>query len=108
MAKDLTAALQALTEEANGQSSRVDKALPAGKPVSAIPERSGSSAPSGGSGKGIASPLTEVDYTGREWFAEKAITSTDGIFTLKLKPIKKLTMTDALGNVVVFNFKSPP
>jgi hypothetical protein len=108
MAKDLTEALHELTEQARGQTSRANASLPAGKPVSAIPERSGSSVPSGGSGQGIASPLTEVDYAVREWYTEAALTSTDGIFTIKLKPIKKITMTDALSNVVVLNFKGPP
>lgn len=108
MAKDLTEALHALTEEARGQSSRVDVALPAGKPVSAIPERSGSALPGGGGGQGIASPLTETDYAAREWYGEKAISSTDGIFTLKIKPVKKVTMADAQGNIAVFNYKSPP
>jgi len=108
MAKDLTAALQALTEEARGQTSRIDRALPAVAPASAIPARSGTALPTAGAGQGIASPLTEADYALREWHPEKNITSTDGIFTLKLKPIKKLIMTDALGGVVVFNYLSPP
>lgn len=72
MAKDLTAALQALTEQASGQTSRVDRALPSARVPPAIPPRSGSSG-----------PITAVDNG--DSFAlkgEKTIASSDGLFTL--------------------------
>lgn len=72
MAKDLTEALQALTEQAAGQTSRVDRTLPTARVPPAIPPRSGSSG-----------PITAVDNG--DSFAlkgEKTIASSDGLFTL--------------------------
>lgn len=71
MAKDLTAALQALTEQAGGQTSRVDKALPAVKQATAIPSRSGASGP-------IVAAATGSSLTPGE---EQTITSSDGLFS---------------------------
>lgn len=109
MAKDLTAALQALTEAAQGQTSRVDKSLPEPKAVSAIPLRSGSSGPIAGTGAGgIASPLTENDYSMRTFFAEKNVTDSSGLLVLKIKPIKSMRLTDANNALVDVNFAAPP
>lgn len=104
MAKDLTDALRSLTE-ASGQTSRVDKALPARPNPPAIPARSGSAGPVATPGAGIASPLTETAFADREFYATGWKT-TDGLFTLPA--IKKVIMTDAVGSVVVFNFAAPP
>lgn len=103
MAKDLTAALHALTMEAQGLTSRVDKTLAAAGAATAIPERSGSAGPQSGN-TGIASPLTETAFADREFFAT-AWKSSDGLFSLPA--IKKIKMTDAAGREVIFNFKSP-
>lgn len=106
MAKDLTAALQALTEEARGQTTRADKTLPAVKVATAIPERSGASGPLAGAASGsIASPLSEADFGNRE-FHEVGWKTTDGLVTLPA--IKKMILTDANGAIVVFNFAAPP
>ncbi len=106
MAKDLTAALHALTEQANGHTTRVDKSLPAAKVAPLIPERVGTSGPiTSGTGGGIASPLTETAFVDREFY-ESGWKTTDGLFTLPA--IKKLVMKDALKNEVVLNFKEPP
>lgn len=108
MAKDLTAALHALTEQARGQTSRDDVALPAGRPVSAIPSRSGTAVPGGGTSGAIASPLTETDYADRTFWTTQNMTSTDGLFTLKIKPIKSVKFNDANLNEVVMNYQAPP
>lgn len=106
MAKDLAEALRALTEGASGQTSRVDKTLPAPRVPSAIPERTGVSGPLATPGAGgIASPLTETAFADREFYATGWKT-TDGLFTLPA--IKKLKMLDANSQEVVFIFKSPP
>ena len=107
MAKDLTSALHELTEQARGQTSRTDAALPAGKPVSAIPARSGTALPPSASTAGIASPLTETDYADRTFYTERNLQSTDGIFTLKVKPVHTITFNDANGSVVVMDYKEP-
>lgn len=73
MAKDLTEALQSLTERAAGQTSRVDKALPARPNPPAIPARTGTAGPIYGTGAG---------GTGFELAAEKTIASSDGLFTI--------------------------
>lgn len=71
MAKDLTAALHALTEQAQGQTTRLDKALPAVKPAPGIPARTGASGPVG----------TGSGGTGFTLGGEKTVTSTDGLLT---------------------------
>ncbi|SDJ61521.1 hypothetical protein [Pseudomonas indica] len=69
-------------------------------------------APSGGTA-GIASPLTE-GATGpgaviaREYYATSTLTSSDGILTLDVQALKKLTMRDANGSPVVIEFAEPP
>lgn len=72
MAKDLTEALQSLTERASGQTSRVDKALPARPNPPAIPARTGSAGPVYASGTGQVFALD----------GEKTYTSSDGLFTI--------------------------
>jgi hypothetical protein len=85
MAKDLSAALQALTEQAQGQTSRVDKALPAGRDIPAIPARSGSSGPM--STPGVAATAFVLR-------GEKTITSSDGIFTFHFPETLETTLDD--------------
>jgi len=72
MAKDLTAALQALTEQASGQTSRVDRSLPAARVPSAIPPRTGASGPKSTVANGDSFALK----------GEETIASSDGLFTL--------------------------
>lgn len=55
-------------------------------------------------GGGIASPLTEVDYTKREYWVD-GMQSSDGLFFLP--SIKKLVLTDANGGEAVVNLAKP-
>lgn len=107
MAKDLTEALAALTEGASGSTTRKEKSLTPKKSPDEIPSRT--AAPSGKTtnGKGIASPLTETAYSERLWHPEKTSVSTDGIWVVRMKPIKQMRFTDANDNVAVFDFKEP-
>jgi hypothetical protein len=107
MAKDLTAALHDLTEQARGQTSRSDTTLPSGVPVSAIPERIGTALPFGQTSGGIASPLTEYDYSLRTFFAERNVTDSSGILIFKIKPIKVMKFKDANLAIVEFKFADP-
>ena len=106
MAKDLTEALRAMTESAQGQTTRVDKSLPAARPAPPIGERSGSSGPiiGLGAGRSITSPLTEEDIAAREYYTD-GWTTSDGLFTLPA--VKKIVFTDAVGSEVIFNFAEP-
>lgn len=65
----------------------------------------------GGGGGGVDSPLTEpVDESGvplREYHPSMTITSSDGLFTMELEPIKKLTMVDASGRSIDFIYADP-
>ena len=56
---------------------------------------------------GIASPLTEADYATREYWAEKTITSSDGLLSFRIKPIKKIIQADANAAEVVQLFADP-
>ena len=75
----------------------------------ALPQRVGmgtynaKNAPSSGGG-GIATPLTEADYTNREYWAS-GLLSSDGLFTMPA--IKVLNMTDADGAPLVINLAQP-
>lgn len=103
MSKDLTEALRALME---GDAST--NVVPALKPRGAAPAVT-SAAPMSGPGKGssgggIASPLTEVSFASRSYWPDETITSTDGMVSLAISPIKQARFTDANGATVVFDF----
>lgn len=103
MSKDLTEALRALTEQSAGENKPQPLANRGGAPAVT------SAALLGGSGAktGIASPLVETAYSAREFHDPTTITSTDGLFTLRIKPVKKIYMKDAGAADVVLEFKAP-
>lgn len=107
MSKDLSAALQKLTADAAGKTTRKDKVLSSGKSTNAIPDRVGSAGPAASTGGGIASPLTETNYSDRTYWTDVNITSTDGFITFVHSPIKQMSFTDANGDNVVIDYKSP-
>ena len=105
--KDLTEALRALTEQANNRPSVQDAMNARG-----ATGRSVASAPlqfvaAGGNGGGIASPLVETGYADRTFHGDTTITSSDGLFTLKIKPVKSIKFKDSLNHDVVIEFKAP-
>lgn len=55
-------------------------------------------------GGGIASPLSETDYTVREYWP-KGLLSSDGLFNIPA--LKTLKMTDNDGAEVILNFAQP-
>lgn len=85
--------------------------LPPVEPRGGVPAATGRgtyTAPAGGSSTaGIASPLTETNYGDREYWAEKTITSSDGLLSFRLRPIKSISQTDANGAPVVQLFANP-
>lgn len=109
MSKDLTEALRQLTEDGAGQTSRVDKTLPPIAVKPDIPPRTGSSPPLGraSAGSSIASPLVETDYAARAYWASQTITSTDGLITWQVEPIKKVFFTDANSQPVEIDYAEP-
>lgn len=108
MSKDLTAALQRLTEDAQGQTTRVDKTLPAPKEASPIGARVGVSPVITNPSGGIASPLVETAYADREWHtAAVMVKSMDLLYSLMVYPIKSVKFTDANGATVVMEYKAP-
>jgi hypothetical protein len=56
---------------------------------------------------GIASPLTETDFSKREYHPEQIVMTTDGMITESRKRIKKVVMVDALRAGVVFQYAAP-
>lgn len=54
------------------------------------------------SGTGIASPITEADYTTRTWHDAREIYTTDGIFTFIIEDLKTVDMMDGNGAPVQF------
>lgn len=104
MSKDLTEALRVLTEQANSGSAAPQAMSERGAAGRVI----GSALLGGGGTKGgIASPLTETAYADREFHTTTTITSTDGLFTLKIKPVKKIKFKDAGNADVEIVFKAP-
>lgn len=102
--KDLTEALRALTEQGQGGA--------AGPPAMKARGAAGivrASALLGGpsSDAGIASPLVETAYADRTFHANSTITSSDGLFTLIIKPVKTIKFKDAASRDVMIEFKAP-
>lgn len=76
-----------------------------------FPAASGRATPEpgkGGGGGGIDGPLDEGAAQRREYHPEKNILSSDGVFAIKLKPLKSITMKDKKGREVVLRFAPPP
>lgn len=67
-----------------------------------------------GGGGGIASPLTEKTKTegaatvpDRDYYGTVVVATSDGIFTMEIKPIKTIKLADADGADVVVNLAEP-
>lgn len=105
MSKDLTEALRLLTGV--DPNSLTNSPEPLKDRGAAAKQKASTLNTAKGSGSGIASPLVETDYADREFHTEIMIASTDGLFTLRIKPVKKIFMKDALSNDVLLEFKSP-
>lgn len=90
------------------ENNRLERTLPELPVRGKQPAKRGSAlwqggAQSGGVGGGIASPLTETNYDDREYH-DSAILTSDFLVAIEIKPLKKLTMSDADGNPVVLNY----
>jgi len=101
--KDLTEALHKLTMEAQGLRRRT----PAMKARGAAPAVTASALLGGSGSGGIASPLKETAYTDRTFHSTVNVTSTDGLFTLKIKPVKEIKFLDSNLRPVTIEFKAP-
>lgn len=99
--------LTALVDQA--QRARLDRALkaaPAAPGIGPATKRKAIAAASsvvGGTGSGIASPLTE-NTTKREYYAVQTVASTDGVITVRVRRVKKIVMKDANNRVVEFRY----
>lgn len=61
-------------------------------------------------GGGIASPLTEVEVSGvgdRTYWPAMLQSTTDGLFSFEVRPIKTWKFLDADGNAVLLNIAKP-
>lgn len=105
MAKDLTEALRKITgtDPLSGEKSTPLATRGLAPAVTSAALLSGVGAKAGN----IASPLTETAYADRTWHSDVTINSSDGIFTLVIKPIKKVFFKDANSADVVMEYKSP-
>lgn len=56
---------------------------------------------------GIASPLTEPDYTTRTWHTAQTLTSTDGIWAIQVQHVATIDMVDDNGLAVQFSYDGP-
>tara|TARA_R100000541_G_scaffold301_30_gene1712 strand:- start:3785 stop:4165 length:381 start_codon:yes stop_codon:yes gene_type:complete len=94
---------------------RKKRSLPSIDPVGALPARRGSgvyTAPASSVAAGIASPLIEGAAgegatLARDYYTGITLTSSDGLISLDVEPLKKLTMRDANGGPVVLEFAEP-
>lgn len=101
MAKDLTDALLQLTEKPGHEPNVAPQPRGAARRVVVAAPPPGSSK---GGGGGIASPVTEVDVSGREYW-EAGWKTTDGLFVFPA--IKKVVMADSNSETVEFRFANP-
>lgn len=108
---------EAVAEDINSllRPQRKARALPKVPPVGALPSQRSSAdykAPAATGTAGIASPLIEGAAgegatLAREYYAGITLTSSDGLISLDVEPLKKLTMRDANGEPVVMEFAQP-
>ena len=102
-AKDLTDALDKLIKGG----SVAPAEAPSMKARGAAPEVKASALLGGSGSGGIDSPLVETAYANRTFHATVNIASTDGLFTLKIKPVKEIKFRDSNLRPVTIEFKSP-
>jgi hypothetical protein len=102
MSRDLTNSLAALTEQARPRSD--DTPQPRGAARRVVSAAQPPSAKASGGGGGVASPLTEISVSGREYH-QAGWKTTDGLFTLPA--IKKVMFVDVNGEQVEFRFADP-
>lgn len=89
------------------QQTRTRSALPTVDSRGSVPAQRGTGtyqAPSSSSGSGIASPLTETPGTRTYHTSLKVIASTDGSTFISVQLPSAVTMTDATGAEVIFNY----
>ncbi len=108
---------EAVVEDINSivQPRRLRSSLPRLQPVGAIPaqrSRADYKPPASTGTAGIASPLIEGASgdgatLAREYHAGITLTSSDGLISLDVEPLKTLTMRDANGEPVVMEFAAP-
>lgn len=108
---------EAVAEDINSlvRPQRQARTLPRVAPVGALPAQRSSAdykAPAATGTAGIASPLIEGAAgegatLAREYYAGITLTSSDGLISLDVEPLKKLTMRDANGEPVVMEFAQP-
>ncbi|RYJ63640.1 hypothetical protein EJA06_004680 [Pseudomonas songnenensis] len=108
---------EAVAEDINSlvRPQRQARTLPRVTPVGALPAQRSSAdykAPANTGTAGIASPLIEGAAgegatLAREYYAGITLTSSDGLISLDVEPLKKLTMRDANGEPVVMEFAQP-
>lgn len=87
---------------------RAREPLPPAAGQAAIPGRGEGKPTAGGTGSGIASPLTEPDAAERTYHPEQALTSSDGVFTIMIEPLQRLVLQDANSAEVVVEYAIPP
>ena len=107
-ADTLSRYIRALAELKNGGTRENKRLLPAPS-ASAIPARSGASGRiATGSGTGtLGALLVETAYAERTFHDAINISSTDGLFTLKIKPVKTVKFADTAANIIVLEYKVP-
>lgn len=104
--KDLTEALRALTEQ--GKPEDIGPAAMKTRGAAGISRASALLGGDNNSTSAIASPLTETGYLMRTFYAERSIRSSDGLWAMKIKPVKSIQFTDARQDPVQINFADRP
>lgn len=80
------------------------------EPLGSLPAKRGRAdykAPTESAGGGIASPLIEASYGARTFWPDVTVTSTDGLRSFVIKPIKEITQADANAAEVKQQFAQP-
>lgn len=90
---------------------RQRRPLPSIEPVGALPASRGRGdykAPPPSAAGGIAGPLVEVSGS-REYFANKTqFYTSEFLFVVEIQPLRRMTMMDANGAEVPFEYREPP
>lgn len=105
--KDLTEALRELTQAAIAENAAKIEAM---KSRGAAEKSKSSAVPKsadGGESGGISTPLTETAFADRTYYNPKTSTSTDGIWVVRMRPIKSIKFLDKKENPLTIEFKEP-
>lgn len=104
---ELQKAINKLVEQKPGSKKELGT-LQSAQPIGPAKGTGKGAASSTGGATALASPVTEGLYSTRTFHPTLSLLSSDGLFTIQLKPVKNIVMLDANSNPITFVYATPP